>query len=131
MVVVLERQRARTRRALVGLFLASHPVRSRRHPDPQPDFERPLAEFRNVLFALQFERADHCRRPRELLERKQPKRVAHQDAHPRRRDPGITKPSQHERERHEPQVRFGLAAAGGKEQQVDDRAGVLGIEIAL
>ena len=93
--------------------------------DPQADLERPLAERVWVLLALELQRADEPGGARELVEREQPQRVAHDHADAGARAAllaGMAQPAQHDRERGEAEVGLGLAAAGREEQQVDDLA---------
>ena len=73
------------------------------------------------MLALELERAHEAGGARELVEREEAQRVAHDHAHAGAREPllaGMAQPAQHHRERREAQVRLGLAAAGREEEQV-------------
>ena len=106
-------------------------VGRRRLAHPEADLEGPLAVARGVLLALELERADEPGGARELVEREEPQRVAHDHAHPGAREPllaRVAQPAQHHREGREAEVGLGLAAAGREEEQVHrlavaDRAG--------
>ena len=77
------------------------------------------------LLALELERADQAGGARELVEREQPQRVAHDDAHAGAGAPGrlgMAQAAQHHREGREPEVGLGLAAAGREEEEVDGLA---------
>ena len=95
--------------------------------DPQADPERRLAPAgiagRDTLAAKHLARADQRRRALELLRRQQAQRVAHQHADAVAAvvaaDHAL-QPADRQRERGEPEVRLGLAAAGREEQQVDE-----------
>jgi hypothetical protein len=54
----------------------------------------------------------------ELIEREEPQRVAHEHRHAGRRQPGVAQAPDQQREGREAEVRLGLAAAGGEEDQV-------------
>ena len=57
---------------------------------------------------------------------KQPQRVSHQDAEAGRCQARISQPPQHERERSQAEIRFGLTTTGREEQQIDQFAIVAG-----
>ena len=89
--------------------------------DPQTDLERPFAEpAGGVLPALQLQRADQPGRAPELIEGQQTQGVPHDDADARSSAAvlaRVAEPSQDHGERGEAEIRLGLAAAGGEEQQ--------------
>ncbi len=100
-------------------------VRRRRLAHPETDLEGPLAVARTSFSALELQRAHKPRGARELIERKQSQRVAHDHAHAGTGATllaGMAEPAQHHRERREPEVGLGLAAARREEQQVHRRA---------
>ena len=73
------------------------------------------------MLALELQRADEPGGARELVEREEPQRVAHDHAHPGAREPllaRVAQPAQHHREGREAEVRLGLAAARREEEQV-------------
>ena len=93
----------------------------RRLANPETDLEGPLAVARDVLLAFELQRAHKPRGARELIERKQSQRVAHDDAHAGGRATllaGMAQPAQHHRKRCKPEVSLGLATACREEQQV-------------
>ena len=125
------------RRALVASGLLDRLARRRRSvgrgraAHPQADAERRLAPAGvAVLQGLAADRlagADQRRGPLELLDGQQAQRVPHQHGHARR---SPTRPATVPCSRRmamrvggEPQVRLGLAAAGGEEEQVGERLG--------
>ena len=119
--VALERAHLRARRVGAAVPFPAQDVRRGRLPHPEADLERPRAVPPACLASLDLQRADQPRRPRELIERQQPQRVAHDDAHAGSGEPvvaGMTQAPQHHRHRGQPQVRLGLPPAGREEQQV-------------
>ena len=93
---------------------------------PQTDLERPFAEPAAVVPpALQLQRADQPGRAPELIEGQQTQGVAHDDADACARAAvlaRVAEPPQDHGERREAEIRLGLAAAGGEEQQVHEPA---------
>ena len=69
--------------------------------------------------AHQFERADHAGGARQLIEREQAQRVAHDHSHSGAEDTRVSQPTVRDRKGREPEIGFGLAAAGREEQEVD------------
>ena len=123
------------RRGLVGVALAAQPVRRGVGADPEADLDRPVAELTPSLFvdvvrigAHQLERAHDAGRARQLVEREQAQRVAHDngDAGTEHARPG--EPAVRDDEGCETEIGLGLAAAGREEQQVGNLAvGMLAI----
>ena len=119
--IALERRYLRARRIRPAIPLASQDVRCRRLPHPETDLERPRAVALACCRPLNLQRTDQASGPRELIQRQQAQRVAHDDA-----DPGtgqsvvarMPQASEHHRGGGQPQVRLGLPAAGREEQQV-------------
>ena len=119
--VLLEPGHLRPRRVRTTVALPAQDVRRGRLPHPEADLERPRAVPPARLAPLHLQRADQPRRPRELVERQQPQRVAHDDADAGAGQPvvaGMAQAPQHHRHRGEPQVRLGLPPAGREEQHV-------------
>ena len=119
--VLLEPGHLRPRRVRAAVALPAQDVRRGRLPHPEADLERPRAVPPACLAPLHLQRADQPRRPRELIERQQPQRVAHDDAHAGAGQPvvaGMAQAPQHHRHRGQPQVGLGLAPAGREEQQI-------------
>ena len=119
--IALERVHLRARRIRPAIPLAPQDVRCRRLPHPQTDLERPRAVAPACLAPLDLQRADQSGRARELVQRQQPQRIAHDDADPGAGQPavaGMPQAPEHHRHRGQPQVRLGFSAAGREEQQV-------------
>ena len=119
--VALERSDLRARRIRPAVPLAPQDVGCRRLPHPQTDLERPRAVAPARLAPLDLQCAHQPGRPRELVQRQQPQRVAHDDADPGAGQPvvaGMPQAPEHHRDRGQAQIRLGLSAAGREEQQV-------------
>src|SRR5207248_8604809 len=99
--------------------LASHDVGRGGHADPEPDFEGPFAELLDVFLALQLQGANQRGGAAELVERQEAERVAHEDADAGGGDSGVAEPAEDEGESGEAEVCLGLAATGGKEEEID------------
>ena len=95
-------------------------VGRRRATHPERNLERPGAEPVRRGLAFQFERADQRRGAPKLVEGQEPKRVAHQHREAAMHGVGIAQPAKDQRERRQSEIGFRLAAAGWKEQEVDD-----------
>ena len=119
-IVIHERDCLRSGGLAIRVAFLSHPVWGRGTADPEADFKRPFAQFIHVLLAFQFQGADQRRGTAKLVKRKQPERVPHQDAQSRRSHARMLQATQDDRERCQSKVGFGLTAARGEEEQIDD-----------
>ncbi|MFO0646516.1 MAG: hypothetical protein U0326_09785 [Polyangiales bacterium] len=124
------RERRRRRRLLVVALrlprrdLVAHlgeGVRGGGASHPEAHAEAHVADARGVFAAHRFERAHQRRRALQLVEREQAQRVAqqHRDAVAPVGTRPPAKPSQHEREGDDAEVRLGLSSARGEEDQLD------------
>ena len=108
---------------LVGRHRPANP-----HAEPERDTGVPIVGLGTVL-AQQLRGADQCRRALELLRGQQAQRVAHQHRHAVASINGVRpftddalQPPRGQGVGDEPEIGLGLAAAGGEEQQVRERA---------
>ena len=97
------------------------PVGADLSPNPDADVDRGLAQPLRISPANQLQGAHHARRPFELLPGQQAQRVAHEGRGASARV-GVLQTAPNDEERDQPQVRLGLAAAGGKPDEVQDVA---------
>ena len=113
------------RRRLVGFSSSAQLVRRCVGADPQADFDRPVAE--QAAFPLidilgvgahELEGAHDAGSTGELVEGKEPQRVAHDDGDTGAEHPRTAQSSMSDHEGREPEVSLGLAAAGREEQQI-------------
>ena len=109
-------------------------VRRRLLADPEPDAERLLAPLLLVAAPDDLAGTDQGGGPLELLDGQQPQGVPHQDGDPvlpgAAGDRALEPPQAHGVGR-QPEVRLGLAAAGGEPEEVGDRLGRLGAVLVV
>ena len=112
-------------RSPIARLPCAEDVRCRRLADPETDLEGPFAVTGAVLLALKLQRAHKPCGAGELIERKKPERVAHDNADTGSCTAlltGMAQPAQHHRKRCETEVGLGLATTRWEEQQIHRRA---------
>ena len=111
--------------AFALVALAAQPIGTGVGADPQADLDRPVAQHPPAVavavirpLAQQLQRTDQPGRTPQLVQRQQPERIAHDHRHARAQHAARPQPPQRDGKGGQPQIGLGLAAAGGKEQQV-------------